>query len=383
MHYRALYAFHLIYFIIYAATTFLPKYFGELGLTDGQIGMLMSLPAMAGVLMQPLFGAMTDRVRQKRFVVIGLLAGLAAVSFAMDRITGFLWLLGGMTAFNILQLPIAPASTAIALEYTAQTGKGYGPIRLLGTVGYQIGALGIGLVLAGSLKGLYRVIGLIVLAACAAACFLPPVAGHQHGQKKVSMAVLLRNRHIVALLGMVLIGTVTTQFYMSFFSKHLGDLGIGNTMTGVMLFISVAMEIPFLIFGDRLARRFSIWQCLMAGLILCAIRWLGLAFAKSPGLILIFQIPGVSVMACFEFFPALYINRRVPDTLKGSAQTAVMIVSFGIAKAIGSLLGGFVSDRIGIPAVFAANGIILIIAIIILWRPAGRLMAEENNAPCA
>lgn len=383
MHYRALYVFHLVYFIIYSATTFLPKYFGELGLTDGQIGMLMSLPAIAGVIMQPFFGALTDRVRQKRFVVIGLLAGLAAISFAMNQMTGFLWLLGGMTLFNILQLPVAPAATAIALEYTAETGRGYGPIRLLGTVGYQIGALGIGLVLVGSLQGLYRVIGLIALAACVSACFLPPVAGHQHGQKKVSMGVLLRNRYIVALLVMVLIGTITTQFYMSFFSKYLGDLGISNAMTGIMLFISVAMEIPFLIFGDRLARRFSIWQCLMAGLVLCAIRWLGLAFAKTPWLILIFQIPGVSVMACFEFFPALYINRRVPDALKGSAQTAVMIVSFGISKAIGSLLGGFVSDRIGIPAVFAINGIALIIAIAILWQPAKKLMAAENKAPCA
>lgn len=377
MHYRALYAFHLVYFVVFSSTTFLPKYFGELGMSDAQIGMLMSLPAIAGVLTQPFFGALTDRVRLKKYVVIGLLAALSVSAFILDSLTGFLPIMLGLTLFYILHLPIAPAYTAISLEYTREIRRPYGPIRLMGTVGYQLGALLIGVILATSLQGLFRLIGVVLVASCALSCLMPPVRGHQHGTGRVRIGTLLRDKHLVALLVMVLIGTITSQFYMSFFSKHLGDLGVDNTMTGILLFLSVLLEIPFLLFADKLSRRTSIWNWILIGFGLNALRWVGLALSKSIVPLLIFQLPGVSIMACFEFFPSLYINRRVSDALQGSAQMALMIVSFGIAKVIGSLLGGFVAGWVGIPAVFAFNGVALVIAIALFFRPTRRWIRED------
>lgn len=382
LYYKALFAFHAVYFVTFSSTTFLPKYFGELGMSDGQIGMLMSLPAIAGVLCQPFWGSLMDRVKLKKYVMIVLLALLAVVCFAMDMMTGFAWLMVGMTLFNILSLPVSPAYSVISLEYTRQIGRAYGPIRLMGTIGYQIGALVVGIILAGSLQGLYRLIGVVMALSCVISCFLPPVAGHQHGRTKMSMRELLRDKHLVALFAMVLLGSTTQQFYMSFFSKHLGDLGISNTMTGVMLMVSVIMELPFLVFGDRLARKMSIWNWLLIGFALNAVRWIGLAVFTSVPMLMLFQFPAVSVMACFEFFPSLYINRRTPAELKGSAQNALMIMSFGISKIIGGLLGGFVSEWLGIPMVFGINGILLVVACVVLYRPTRRLMAAEGNAPC-
>lgn len=382
LYIKALYAFHAVYFVIFSSTTFLPKYFGELGMTDGQIGMLMSLPAVMGVFCQPFWGALMDRMPMKKYLMVGLLAVLAVVCFAMDTMTGFWALMIGMSLFNILQLPISPAYSTISLEYTRQMGRAYGPIRLVGTLGYQAGALIVGVVLAGSLRGLYRLIGVVMVLSCVISCFLPPVRGHQHGREKASIMGLLRDRHVRALFIMVFIGSTTQQYYMSFFSKHLGDLGIANATAGLMLMISVIMELPFLIFADRLARKMSVWNWLLLGFGLNAVRWLGLAAFQSVPLLIIFQLPAVSVMACFELFPALYLNKKVPDALKGSAQNALMIVSFGISKVVGALLGGFVSDLVGIPAVFAFNGIALLVAMVVGYRPTRRLMVAEGNAPC-
>lgn len=382
MHYRALCLFHIVYFTLFSTMTFLPRYCGELGMTDSQIGMLMSLPAIAGVLCQPFWGAMMDRVPKKKYVMIGLLGALAVLCIALDQFTSFALLLVGLTVFNILQLPISPAYTAISLEYTRQAGYAYGPIRLLGTVGYQLGALAVGLILTASLQGLFRLLGIVLLASCVISCFLPPVQGHQHGRPKVSMRVLLEDRHLRALFLMILIASTTQQYYMSFFSKHLGDLGISTTINGVMLILSVVFELPFLLFADKLARKMSIWNWLLLGFGVNAVRWFGLAIFRSVVPLIIFQLPAVSIMACFEFFPALYINRRVSNELKGSAQTALTIVCFGVSKIIGSLLGGFLSDQIGIPAVFALNGVLLVVAALLFWRPTRRLMAAEGNAPC-
>lgn len=382
MYIRALYAFHLIYFIVFSSTSFLPKYFGELGMGDSQIGMLMSLPTVVALVFQPLFGALLDRVRLKRTVMIVLLLSLAAISFWLNGVTGFSLMMLGMTAFTALQLPISPAYTTISLEYTRERGIAYGPIRLVGTVGYQVGALVVGILLAGSLSGLFRFIGVIMLLSGLICFLLPPVRGHQHGGAKVSIRVLLKDRHILALFLMVLVGTITSQFYMSFFSKHLGDLGVSNTMTGILLIVSVAMELPFLVFSDRLAKKLSLWNWMMIGFVLNAIRWIGLAVSSSVLTLMLVQLPAVSIMACFEFFPAIYLNRRVPDALKGSAQSTLMLVSFGVAKVIGSLAGGFVSERVGIPAVFGFNGVLLLISAAAFWRPTRRWIREEGGAPC-
>ncbi len=370
-------AFYLIYFSTYSITTFLPKYFGEIGLTDAQIGVLMAVPTVAGVLLQPYWGILTDRAKTKRRVLAGLLLALSAACFVIDRLTGFAALLTGMTAYMVISLPISPAYTAIALEYLEGQGRPYGPVRLLGTVGFQIGALATGALLVGSLSGLFKLIGVIYLLSCLAACRMPAVAGHQHGRTKVPMRELTRDRHFNWLLLMVFIVSVTQQFYLSFFSKYMGDIGVGNLMTGAMLLGSVLLELPFLLFGDRLAKKLSVWDWLLIGFLLNAIRWIGLAAFQNEWLLVLAQIPAVSIMACFEFFPALYINRRVPDALKGSAQALLMLVAFGVSKVVGSLAGGVAAQWFGIRAVFGFNGALLIAAGLLLIPTVRRMKREE------
>ncbi len=378
MYIKALYAFHFVYFISYSVVSFLPKYFGEIGLSDSLIGLLLSIPAIAGVCIQPVWGALTDRVRLKRVLIAGLLAMLAIACFMLDRLTTFWPLLICLALYSILQLPIAPIYATISLEYTREIGKRYGPIRLVGTMGYQAGALLTGVLLQGSLVGIYRLLGLVMIASCGIACFMPPVRGHQHGRSKVPITALLRDKQLILLVSMIFIGTVTSQFYLSFFAKHLGDLHIDNATTGLMLFVSVFLELPFLLFADKLASKMSIWNWVLLGFGFNAARWIGIALSKSVLPIILFQIPAVTVMACFEYMPAVYVNQRVPKELKGSAQNALMLVSFGISKVVGSLLGGLISEQVGIPAVFAGNGLMMILAFAVFWKPTRRVIQAEK-----
>ena len=55
------------------------------------------------------------------------------------------------------------------------------------------------------------------------------------------------------------------------------------------------------------------------------------------------------------------------------------LVIFGAGRIIGSLLGGLVSQRAGIPAVFAFNGAMLLLGCAAFWRPMSRLIREEKE----
>ena len=50
MRYASLFAYHFIYFITTGMSTFVPKFYGEIGLSDSRIGLLTSVPTLIALL---------------------------------------------------------------------------------------------------------------------------------------------------------------------------------------------------------------------------------------------------------------------------------------------------------------------------------------------
>ena len=378
MRYLSLYIHFFVYYISIGISTFVPKFYGEIGMTDGQIGVLTSVPTLVALAFTPLLGQLTDRVSKKRYLLAALLLVMTAFCMVITPRLSFLLMLAAVSGYSICSTSIQPMATTIALEYTREIHRPYGPIRLLGTVGYQAGALLVGYLLSESLGSLYPLIGVVTLITCAATFMMPNVEGHQHHRKKVPLTRLFADRHVRWLYLIIFLATVSSQFYASFFTKHLGDLGMDNASVSWITMFSVMLELPFLYFGDRIARRTNVWNWLIIGMLCNGVRWLGLAFCKSPLPIILFQLPGVTVLACFEFFPALYLTRRVAPELSGSAQSMLTLTTFGAAKIVGSLIGGQICERTGIPALFAFNGAMLLVLVVVLWKITRRLVSTET-----
>lgn len=378
MRYVSLYVYHFVYFLMVGVATFVPKFYGEIGMTDGQIGYLTSVPTLVALAISPMLGTLADRVSKKRHLLSFLLLMMAAACFLAGQSVQFLPLLAAISFYTVFYTSAQPLSTTISLEYTREVGKPYGPIRLLGTVGYQLGALLVGVVLSHSLRNLYPLMGAVLLIAFGITFTMPNVEGHQHSHVKIPLSTLFADRHVRWLYLMIFVASISTQFYMSFFTKHLGDLGMSNSVVSWITLLSVIAELPFLYFADRIARKTNIWNWVLIGMAANGIRWLGLAFSKSAVPIILFQIPGVTVLACFEFFPSLYLNRRVPAEQSGAAQNTLSLTIFGAGKIVGSLIGGQICERTGIPALMAFNGAALLVCCGILWFPTRKLIQKET-----
>jgi len=378
MHYASLYLYHFVYFIATGASTFIPKYYGEIGMSNSQIGMLSSIPTLFALLFMPLLGTLSDRVSKKRYLLAATLLIMAAFYLMVPAEPSFATLLVIVSGYTLFSTSMMPIATTISLEYSRQIGREYGPIRLMGTVGYQAGALLVGLLLTVSLRNLFPLMGVISLLTFGITFMMPNVEGHQHSKEKVPMSALLKDRHLRWMYFIIFFCTISSQFYMAFFSKHLGDLGMSNSTVSWITLISVAAELPFLYFGDRIARKTNIWNWLLIAMVANGVRWLGLAFSRSALPIFLCQIPGVTVLACFEFFPALYLNRRVGEKQLGAAQSLLSLVSFGAARIVGSLIGGKICEYTGIPAMFAFLGVMLLAGSVFLWRPTRRLIQDET-----
>ena len=180
---------------------------------------------------------------------------------------------------------------------------------------------------------------------------------------------------------MVFIGTCTSMFYQSFFGAFTQQMGLSNTMTSVITWISVALEIPMLYFAQRMMRWRSIWQWVLIGYVVTGLRWLGFFLAarmNSAGMLIAAQIPAVTVLACFEFLPSLYLGSIVAPELSSSAQTILNLTSFGVARFFGGLLGGFVSQKIGMETMFAIFGVLLLAAAAVFY-PVCKGMKNEGR----
>lgn len=391
-------AFYTVYFIGLGFSTFASKYFAQIGLSGSQIALLTSVPALIAMCFMPMWGALSDRVRLKKAIVAGTIALSAVLLFFVDGVTDFSRADPGTGALPSQATKFAPlliililnaffgqaanpTATSIALEYTNERGKSFGPIRMMGTVGYQIGVLAVGYICMNSLRHLYTYFAIALLAGAAAALALPGVRGRQFGGIKISPAKALGDRRVVALLALVLVGTCTTMFYLSFFGAYLEEMGVNNQIASVITWVSVFLEIPVLLFATRIMRRLSIWQWMIVGYALNGVRWLGFVVAHDLGswqLLLVAQIPAVTAMACFEFFPALYIGKIIAPELSSSAQTLLTFTSFGIAKVIGSLLGGLISDIVGMRSIFLFFGILLLVAAVALLPFCRKLTRAER-----
>lgn len=377
----SLYLFYAVYFISTGMSTFAPKFEGEIGLSDGQIGLLSSIMAFVALFMQPAWGMLADRVRYKRTVVAVALALSGGMCFLVLPAAGrFLPLLVVLTLYSTFGLPAVPVGSAISIEYTSAHGRSFGPVRMMGTIGYQVGILATGFLLARSLRGLYPAMGAMLLLAAGTALLLPKVQGHQHRRQRVSLAVFLKNRELLLLLGVVFLAHIGHQFNLSFFSKHLGDLGIGNTVAGFIATLSVILEIPFLMFGDRLMKRMSIWRWMTIGLVIGAIRFALLSVLRAPALIVLAQSLSIAHLACFEFFPMVYLGQVSGEALQASSQSVLQMVSFGIARIVGSLTGGLIADVTGIPAVYAMCGALMLATAVAFYAPMRRRAIADPAA---
>jgi len=373
----ALYGFFFVHFLYLGTSSFFGKYYGEIGITDSQIGLINAMPAFVCVLIQPLWGIYSDNAKYKRNAVI-LGSAIGGIVFLIaNSFTSFIPLLIAMTLASAAIQPATPVATAISLEYVEEKGGSFGFIRLLGTVGYQIAALVVGIVMATSLKGMFALMGIFLIISALISFWMPPVEGHQHGKEKVNYFSVLKDKRMALMLLIIFLAEITVMFNMSFIGKLQSDLGLNNTATGIITVISVLLEIPFLFFGERIYKKMSMWKWLLVALLVNGLRWIAYAHVSSVVGFILIGIPGVTVLACFEFFPALYVDEITGDEMKASAQSILTLTAFGLGKIIGSMVGGVVSEAIGLQTTYNVCGAIMIALFAIFLVPCIRMEKKE------
>jgi oligosaccharide:H+ symporter len=328
---------------------YLGLYLGSVGFSGTQIGLAASFFPLAGVVMPPLWGLLSDRFGWRKYLLMAALLAAILTSLLLWLIAhSFAMLLIFLILLAIAISPAIPLADAMTLQWIDERGGSYGAIRVYGSAGFLIAAIVAGTILnAVGIASLFLLLAAVFCAPFLASFFMP-------GQSKASMAransrellFLLRDRVLLLFLLFCMIGYGTFAAYNTFFGLYLRSLGIDTAAIGLASGMASLSELPIMMLSPLLLKRLGVKWLLIIGLSVAVVRWLGYTiFTDYPMLFFFTLLHGVA-FASFYVASVTFLDQRVPLPLRTTGQTLFYGTSFGLGTWASTNLFGALYERL-------------------------------------
>lgn len=361
--------FNLFFFMLDTTASYFQIYLNDIGLNKTMIGTITGTASLVALFFQPIFGAMADASKSKTRILQGLLLITGILYPLLLLKNSMIYILIIYTIFVVFRRFQPSLNTTMSVEYSEISGKPYGPIRMMGAVGYALMMMLVSRI-AGQENGIPRTFYLFsILAAINIGIlfFLPKMEGHntKASGKKVSPAALIRCKPVMTLILFQILLSIANGFGNSYFSLYFTqDIGGSNALYGTMLSVSAFIEIPFLFLADRLIKKLGTRKMLMILGLITACRWFVCFLAQDTTTLF--------VVRCFNFIGiletitySLSLSKLVAPKFKTSVQTLSATIQNVASILLSSYLGGFLADLIGIRPLYLVSGILVTLIVVI------------------
>ncbi len=367
----------MVYVIFYAGqamyNTYLNLFLNDSGFNMSAIGLVQSAATLALVLVQPLWGVLSDKSKSKNRIIslLALVTALVCLSFYAFRAA--LWLAFCVMLFTVFFNPIITLQDNYTLEYLEGRKWDFGHIRLGGTLGYAICAMLVGFVIGTNYGQIFWMMSIFFLAVCACYMTLPQVEGHRQKHEKVKYSILLKDRPLRWMLVFNVIYYLGTAFYFQFYPLYFrNELGASTRLVGMLTFFSAMSEVPFFWFAHKLEKKFGVKRIMLFAGAATALRWFLLFFISEPVAVLFINMLSGCGYVGFSYCLIKYINDTVPKSMRATAQSLNAILGTIFSKILFAPLGGVLSDLLGIRVMLLTAGIVMLCGVTlfaIAFRP--------------
>ncbi len=377
-------------------------YFGENAALAGfQLGLVLSLRPLMGLVFQPLWGQLADRSGRRSRVLATVCFGNAIGFVWLANASGFVPVALAMALTAAFGTSIMPLGTSVSMAALGDRAtQDFGKIRLSGTVSFLIAVSLFPIVLDAiqRSRGLEAVPGgpsepgleaIFIGAALASgltglvALWLPTGGSMALRAKRGDFRAVLQHapyrRILIFSFLAFLFLTAPIQFFPMLVRERGGDLELVARLWIPM----IALEIPFLFYQGQMLRRLGARGLVALGIAAEAVRWTGSAWVESDPVFYALQLlHGVSVGGLMMGL-AIYVEQSVPERLRSSGQAGLGAVGASLAGFLSNLLAGAVAGAVGIHAIYWIGGIaaFVLLASLPLWMPRPDRPAEPGPNP--
>ncbi|WP_232313227.1 MULTISPECIES: MFS transporter [Paenibacillus] len=352
-------------FSIYATqavlVSYFPLYFIDKGFSSQQIGFIYSSGPMLSIAANLVAGALSDKYRTIRRILLALLFGQLAFAALLLPLSAFGPVALVMAAFYLCQTPVNPLSDSLLLMSAPHTGRPYALIRIFGSLGFCMAAYAIGLVLKLTGTGATVSIALITTAVSLVIAWqLRDYRGASGKMDFSGLVKLVRRPDIIAFFSIVLVLSVAHRMNDGFLALAMRERGASDALVGAAWSLSSLSEIPVLFLLGRYGSRFKELPLLAIAAAMYAVRFFLNARIEDPSLFLLTQLMHSVSFGIFFSTAIRYVATVIPDQYRASGMALYAVVWTGIAGVISGLAGGYWFQHLGsAPFFYIASGLAL------------------------
>lgn len=260
----------------------------------------------------------------------------------------YFWLFGILLAYALCYMPTITLTNSLSFRNLADPDRYFGSIRVLGTIGWIVAGLIVGLGLrAVSTQPLY--LAAVASACLGLFCFALPHTPPAGGAKTVgdtlglpALAMLKNTSFLVFFICSFLI-TIVLAFYYQQGNPFIND--IGTPYPAAVQTLGQVSEIFFMLLIPVGLARLGTKGMLALGMLAWCLRYAIFA-SRNVAAVIALGLPLHGV--CYDFFfvvSYLYVDRQAPPNLRASAQGMITWVTLGVGMFLGNLVAGRVVER--------------------------------------
>jgi len=351
-------------------------YFSEnVALLGTQLGLVLAVRPLVGLLAQPLWGQFADRTGSRARTLAMLAAGTALGYLLLSQAKTFPVLLAAMAVSAIFSSAAMPMATSVCMAALgARAAEAFGRLRVWGTVGFLVLVVGFPFLLhqTQAARGLVRepggpsepglelifyVAAAISAAAALVAWRLPRDGAMAARSQRGDLRLLLRHRPYRRLLYFVFLAHLCHQapihLFAPFIVAHGGSIDTVSRMWIPMLLL----EIPLVYYSGAIVARIGVRGLLGIGVLADGLRWLVCSLVGDLSVMYVLALLHGVVIAGLFVGSALYVESVVPERLRSTGQGLLAMIGFSCAGVISNVGGGLLLEHFGVDAPYRIGGI--------------------------
>ncbi len=338
---------------IQALMNLLSQYYESEGFTPVQIGIAVSVGRIMSLVANPFWFKMKTLYGINKIIPLVTLVPLMSIwgIYLMPDFNGKLLFMIISGFFLAVVMPLIEGKVVSSLM---NKGLTFNPSRLLGSIGFSITAFIAGLLFNIGFFMLFLLFSVFLLSVL---LFSFKVKQNKPRTRQTHMTDSKGNWFVYGIMlfsGVLSISSAI--FYVTFLPVYIDLKGYPVSFTGISFFVFALSEIPFLIFSQKLIKRFGELLVLASGVFVCGIRLVLSFYAQN-----FFQLLLVSLLHGWGYIVVYYsiyhfIHYHMPANAINKAQAVFWMCITGVGFILGSFFGGFFVEWVGLETGFQILG---------------------------
>ena len=370
--YWRLSSFYFAYYMFVGA--FVPYwglYLQAVNFSAVEIGILLSLFQVSRIFSPSFWGWLADHTNRrvawiKLTALLGLL-GYIGVFFG----TSFIWLFFVMAALSVFTSSTLPLAEAVTMAHIEPANQPYGRIRVWGSIGFIVAAVGLGVVLDHSkITSLLWFLLAVQVSLFMLSFYIPEPHVPPHHTDHLSIWKIVRRPEVLSLLVGCCLMVSAHSVYYSFYSIYLEARGYSKSWIGALWAIGVICEIMIFIVMPKLTAKFSLKQILLVSLSLAVLRFSMIGLGVSSLWVLVLaQTLHAATFGSFHAASVAIIQQYFRGRHQAKGQAIYSSVGYGLGGTIGGVSGGYALQYLGGETTFLLAAIYPLVGfmVIAIW----------------